>query len=481
MSVGEWEHPHLGIVKISTADLHRFVENFRNNVRGVNLFVDLSHKAEEGAVGEFKELQVRGNQLWANVVWTEEGERLIKSGKYNYFSPEFVFSWKDPATGQLYKDVLFGGALTNRPFLKHMERIALSESAEMFQVQFADGETYDPNHDNDDDSTTDPARNPDWMMDVLAGITKWPDNRQQQEQLRKKGAKKAACDAAYDVQHRASSPQMTTGAVGMSEPGGITNSHKSPPKGKPTNKALYADPENYKYPIDRKNIHAAVGYFNHDGMQQKGGYSDSEWVSIGHRIAEAANKLLGAGYSFKDGKIITPSTHKMDESGGYDPDANPDDGTSTPHPTDDTDPGQFSDPTGGVKFMDGITLEDWTAAQSKIKALEESERRHKFTEVARGWLFSEQTNSGKLLPAQQDKVVDLMMSLSDDQVAKFTEFVEGLPDAISFGEIGTSGVKGTGKNGEADSVLKLAEKYERDDHMSFHDAFIRASTEMGVK
>src|SRR5271157_2076311 len=89
---------------------------------------------------------------------------------------------------------------------------------------------------------------------------------------------------------------------------------KSPPKGYPTDPAQYGDPKNFKYPIDKKHINSAVGYFNHDGMQKKGGYSDTEWATIGRRIAAAANKLIGPGHSYSDGKIVTKEAKSMENT-----------------------------------------------------------------------------------------------------------------------------------------------------------------------
>lgn len=432
MKTGKWAHPKHGDIEITPTNLVRFKDNFDKKVRGVDLAMDVAHEPDKGSVAWFKELKIDGDKLMAKVDWTDEGAQLVKSGKYRYFSPEFMFSWTDNETGQQYHDVLFGGALTNRPFLKGMEPVEFAEGG-YGTLWFAENEPYDPDHDGDDDSTTDPEKNPDWLQDVLAGITKWPDNRQQQEQLRKVGAKKAACDAAYDVQHR--------GTHTMSEPN-VTNAHKSPPKGKPTNKALYADPENYKYPIDKKHVHAAVSYYNHDGMQEKGGYTASQWEAIGHRIAKAA----GEGYSLKDGKIVTPSTHKMSDT--YDPDDSPDDDGTDPsptHPTDDKDAGKFNEPGG--KHMDEkvVSLAEHTAMVEKVKLLEEESRRVKMSERVNGFMFNEQTKKGKIMPAQQDKVLDLMLGLNDDQVAKFEEVINGLPDAITFGDERGHGMQGQAK------------------------------------
>src|SRR6185369_3969903 len=80
--------------------------------------------------------------------------------------------------------------------------------------------------------------------------------------------------------------------------------HKSPPKGYPSDKSEYADPENYKYPIDAEHIQAAIGYYNHEGQQSAGGYSDSQWAAIGRRIAAAASRLLNSHYSLQNGKVV---------------------------------------------------------------------------------------------------------------------------------------------------------------------------------
>jgi len=93
--------------------------------------------------------------------------------------------------------------------------------------------------------------------------------------------------------------------------------HLTPPKGKPTDEAEYADPTNYAYPIDSAHIKAAVGYFNHPDEREKGGYSESEWAIIGKRIAEAANKLIGDGHEYKDGTIETSDERKAADKAAW--------------------------------------------------------------------------------------------------------------------------------------------------------------------
>jgi len=74
--------------------------------------------------------------------------------------------------------------------------------------------------------------------------------------------------------------------------------------------AKFADPVNYKYPIDGEHIKPAVSYFNHPGQRTDGKYSIEDWGKVGRRIAAAAGK----GYSYKDEKIVTPGTEKSSES-----------------------------------------------------------------------------------------------------------------------------------------------------------------------
>lgn len=127
--VGSWDHPQYGRFGISEEVLQQFVDNFYAKVRGVELAVDVSHQPDNGAVGWFRDLYKRGQELWARIEWTETGAKLLRDGTYRYFSPEFVVSHTDPETGAKLKNVLQGGGLTNRPFIKGMAPVMLSEDS----------------------------------------------------------------------------------------------------------------------------------------------------------------------------------------------------------------------------------------------------------------------------------------------------------------------------------------------------------------
>lgn len=478
MKTGEWDHPQYGKIKITRENLQRFKENFDKRVRGTDIAVDVSHNPDGGAVAWFKELRVEDDKLMALVAWTEKGAELVRSGTYRYFSPEFMTQWKDPATGEVYKDVLFGGALTNRPFLKGMEPIEFSESG-MGLVW------YDPDNDGDDDSTADPEKNPDWMSDVKMGFTPWDKlTPEQQKQCMKAGITKEKADAARRA-------FLSTQKKEMAEGGDVTNAHKSPPKGKPQDKSQYADPDHYKYPIDEKHIRAAVSYYNQSGQKEAGGYSDEQWAEIGRRIAAAANKHIGPGHKYENGKITTPnnspsaSKKEMEEfKECMDPpglkNINPDDGGSQPHDIDiDSEAGKFAHKGGAKKMSETIvTLDEWKAAQERIRMLEQENRRVKMEEKVRGWMFNEATKTGKIFPAQREKVMGLLMSMNEEQVHMFSEFVEGLPDAVDFGERGFSA--DFGKPDPEDELTRLTDTYVKQG-MTIRDAAVRAFKELQEK
>lgn len=114
--------------------------------------------------------------------------------------------------------------------------------------------------------------------------------------------RKAAADekSQNDKLHEAAESRAKKYGISFKPKGSLT-----PPKDNPTDESEYGDPVNYGYPTDSSHIKVAVSYFNQDGQQKDGGYSDAEWETIGKRIAEAANKLEGAEktYSYKSGKI----------------------------------------------------------------------------------------------------------------------------------------------------------------------------------
>lgn len=127
--LGEWLHPIYGKITMTSARVQNFVKNFNERVRGTDLDVDYEHKEfTSKAAGWIVELADRGaDGLWMLVEWTPSALQALKEREYRYFSPEFVDEWTRPKDKKKFKDVLFGGAITNRPFLKDILPINLSE------------------------------------------------------------------------------------------------------------------------------------------------------------------------------------------------------------------------------------------------------------------------------------------------------------------------------------------------------------------
>jgi len=132
LTEGYWEHPEYGEIEITPEDIDKFVQNFNDKTRKIDIAVDQEHKPELGAAGWFKELKkVVENgvtKLKAKVEWTAMGMDLVSKGIYRYFSPEFDFEYEDYETHDKFANVLLGGALTNRPYFKSLAPVQLSEN-----------------------------------------------------------------------------------------------------------------------------------------------------------------------------------------------------------------------------------------------------------------------------------------------------------------------------------------------------------------
>ena len=126
-AIGEYQHPLYGKIKMSAERASRMAANVMNGVRGVDLAIDYGHRSEAEAAGWVKGAEARANGLWLLVEWTKKAAQKIRDKEYRYFSPEFVNSWKHPESGETFKDVVLGGGLTNRPFLKNMIPVNLTE------------------------------------------------------------------------------------------------------------------------------------------------------------------------------------------------------------------------------------------------------------------------------------------------------------------------------------------------------------------
>lgn len=146
---GTWKHPVYGPLKVTAEALQEMKRNFDNGVRRIfddqgkpTLDIDYDHKkGPEGgrASGWIKALKVAETtlkngkkllSLWAQPKWTPDAQAAIKNGEYKYFSAEFQEEYKDAEQNKTFKNVLLGGGITNRPFVKELAPLTLTEPEE---------------------------------------------------------------------------------------------------------------------------------------------------------------------------------------------------------------------------------------------------------------------------------------------------------------------------------------------------------------
>jgi hypothetical protein len=128
LRVGNFVHDGREI-KVSNLDLKSMVKNFSEKIRGIDLMIDFSHNSEGEAAGWINQLALSdsGDQLWAEVDWTPTGKKSLENKSFKYISADFSFNYKDNEKRNDHGPTLFGAGLTNRPVVKEMSPIVLSE------------------------------------------------------------------------------------------------------------------------------------------------------------------------------------------------------------------------------------------------------------------------------------------------------------------------------------------------------------------
>ena len=86
---GKFSDPRYGAFDISREMLLSMVSNFDARTYGQDVFIDVSHRPDNGAAGKIVKLTVEGDRLRAQVEWTPYGVEAIKQKGYAYLSAEF--------------------------------------------------------------------------------------------------------------------------------------------------------------------------------------------------------------------------------------------------------------------------------------------------------------------------------------------------------------------------------------------------------
>jgi len=131
MRVGTWDHPIYGEVKITANTIADVIRNFQEDTRGIELAVDENHEPDHRALGWYRQVysEDANQSAFAKIELTQKGANLLNEGAYKYFSPEIQFSHTDDETGEQHRNLLIGGAFTNRPYFKRMQPLMASEAA----------------------------------------------------------------------------------------------------------------------------------------------------------------------------------------------------------------------------------------------------------------------------------------------------------------------------------------------------------------
>jgi len=104
-------------LQLDLESLAALVGAFRS--RGVDLVIDYEHQSLQGrqapAAGWIKDLEARGDGLWARVEWTSQAQEYLRNREYRYFSPVLQL---DPVTRR--PQALMQVGLTNVPAIKRL-------------------------------------------------------------------------------------------------------------------------------------------------------------------------------------------------------------------------------------------------------------------------------------------------------------------------------------------------------------------------
>lgn len=130
LRTGSFNHPRYGRFEVTNQTLAEMKKNFDDKVRGIDVAFDYFHESDKEASAWVEDLILEedGSELWAQVKWTPKASKMLAEKELRYFSPDFAFKWQDPESGATYRNVLFGGGLTNRPFVKEMQAIVADEN-----------------------------------------------------------------------------------------------------------------------------------------------------------------------------------------------------------------------------------------------------------------------------------------------------------------------------------------------------------------
>ena len=133
---GSWKGHWMGAFSISKAQLQQMADGIKGSE--IDIVVDFEHSTmfsdKAPAAGWIKEAQVRGNELVAQIVWTDTAAKHIREKEYKYLSPVIHWNTRDRQTGADAGTTIQSVALTNVPFLHELPEVRLNKYRVAFVV-----------------------------------------------------------------------------------------------------------------------------------------------------------------------------------------------------------------------------------------------------------------------------------------------------------------------------------------------------------
>lgn len=103
---------------VTVDDIDEFADNWLHRatkgIRRKRIVVDAEH--ETGGIGWYTDVFSRGAEgLWAKIALSANGRKLLDQRDFYFFSPTVAWQSKDRVTGEVVRNQIVGGALTNFP------------------------------------------------------------------------------------------------------------------------------------------------------------------------------------------------------------------------------------------------------------------------------------------------------------------------------------------------------------------------------
>jgi len=136
LRVGDWTESYKEF-SVTLDDLSQVVANFQKNVLRLDkkeIQFNYSHASYAEAAGWIEDLRISNNVLQAKVRWTPKAKERIEGEEFKYVSAELDFNYRDEETRQAYGMTLTGAALTNIPFVRGLQAVALSDNSDAKSV-----------------------------------------------------------------------------------------------------------------------------------------------------------------------------------------------------------------------------------------------------------------------------------------------------------------------------------------------------------